>query len=186
MTMAAQKRKIELIPKEDWEKKPLGRFLKWALTIGRYIVIITELIVILAFLSRFKLDRDLTNLYEEIEQKQAIIESTSNLENDFRFLQKRLAAIQNLEKTQLKAAKVLEELAGLTPVDVVFTNLSSTNEEISFSATALSEVGLATFLNNLKSSGRFENLNLSQVSIGETKELGIQFNLSAKLAKPTL
>lgn len=184
--MAARRHEIELIPKEEWEKKTLGKFLKWALTIGRYIVIITELIVILAFLSRFKLDRDLTNLYEEIEQKQAIVESASDLEADFRFLQKRLTTIQKLEKEQLKAAKVLEELAGLTPVDVSLAGLSSSKEEISFSATALSEAGLATFLNNLKNSKRFEDLNLSQVSTETTKGLGIQFSLSAKLAKPTI
>lgn len=181
--MAARKRDIELAPKEEWEKRPLGRFLKWALTIGRYIVIITELIVILAFLSRFKLDRDLTDLYEEIRQKQAIVESASDFENDFRFLQKRLATIQSLEEEQLGAARVLEEVTRLTPLDVSFTDLSSTSEEISFTATALSEAGLATFLRELKASPRFEKLILSQVSSETTKEIGIQFNLSAKLLK---
>lgn len=181
--MAARRREIELVPKEEWEKRPLGQFLKWTLTIGRYIVIITELIVILAFLSRFKLDRDLTDLYEEIRQKQAIIESASDLESDFRFLQKGLATIQNLEETQLGAARVLEELAHLTPLDVSFSDLSSTSEEISFSATALSEAGMATFLNKLKTSDRFKDLNLSQVSLDTAKEIGIQFKLSARLSK---
>ncbi len=184
--MAARKQEIELIPKEDWEKTPLGRFLKWALTVGRYIVIITELIVILAFLSRFKLDRDLTDLYEEIKQKQAIVEAASDLENDFRFLQKRLSTIQDLEKKQLEAARVMEELASLTPLDVSFSDFSSTSDEVNFSAVALTEAGLATLLNNLKSSDRFENLNLTQVSLGTEEELGIQFGLSAELLKPTL
>jgi Tfp pilus assembly protein PilN len=181
--MTAQRREIELIPKENWEKKPIGRFLKWALTIGRYIVIITELIVILAFLSRFKLDRDLTNLYEEIEQKQTIVDSASDLENNFRFLQKRLTTIQNLEKKQLEAAQVMEEVTSLTPLDVSFSDFSSTAEGVNFTATALSEAGLATFLNNLKNSGHFEDLNLTQVSLGAEEELGIQFSLSAKLLK---
>jgi Tfp pilus assembly protein PilN len=143
-------------------------------------------VVILAFLSRFKLDRDLTNLYEEIEQKQAIVESATDLEDDFRFLQKRLTTIKKIEKEQLQASQILEELAGLTPVDVSLTDLSSSNEEINLSATALSEVGLATFLNNLKSSKRFDDLVLSEVSKETTKELGIQFKLSAKLVKPTI
>jgi len=184
--MATQRREIELIPKEDWEKKPLGKLLKWALTVGRYIVIITELVVILAFLSRFKLDRDLTNLYEEIEQKQAIVESANDLENNFRFLQKRLLTIKKLEKEQLQAAQILEELGGLTPVDVSLTEFSSSNEEIALSATALSEAGLATFLANLKNSERFNDLVLSQVSSETTKEFGIQFSLSAKLVKPAI
>ena len=60
---APKKHEIELLPKEEWEKTSFGKFIKWTLNVGRYIVIATELIVILAFVSRFKLDRDLTDLY---------------------------------------------------------------------------------------------------------------------------
>ena len=69
----AIKTTIEFIPQEDWEKTSFGKFLKWLLNVGRWIVIVTELIVIIAFVSRFKLDRDLTNLNEKVKQKQAII-----------------------------------------------------------------------------------------------------------------
>jgi hypothetical protein len=67
------KQEINLLPREEFEKKPIGKFLTWALSIGRYIIIFTELIVILAFLSRFKLDRDLSDLNQSIREKQAVI-----------------------------------------------------------------------------------------------------------------
>jgi len=76
--MPAQKSQIELLPREEWEETSFGKFLKWLLTVGRYIVIFTELVVILAFLSRFKLDRDLTDLYKQIENKQAIIQNSTD------------------------------------------------------------------------------------------------------------
>ena len=84
--MAAPKSEIELLPQEGWEKGTLGKLLKWALTAGRYIVIVTELAVIMAFLSRFKFDRELTDLHEEIKQKQAVIQSAQSFETEFRFL----------------------------------------------------------------------------------------------------
>lgn len=177
---AARKRDIELLPKEEWEKTSFGRFLKWALTAGRWIVIITELIVILAFLSRFKLDRDLTELYEDIKQKQTVIESASDFEDKFRFLQKRLATIDGLEKKQLAAEKVIDEIALLTPLDVSLNNLTISGKEISLTATALSEQGLATFLNNFKSSPKFEKLIISDVSSGTEKGVGIQFELKSE------
>lgn len=178
--MAARKRDIELLPKEEWEKAPFGKLLKWTLTVGRWIVIITELVVILAFLSRFKLDRDLTNLYEDIKQKQAVIESLSDFEDEFHFLQKRLATINGLEKKQLAAAKVVEELSLLIPLDVALSDLAITDKEVSLTATALSEYGLASFLNNLKSSPKFEKITLSSVSSGTEKEVGIQFELKSE------
>ena len=78
--MAAQNKDIELLPKEEWEKTSLGKFIKWVLTVGRYIVIFTELIVISAFISRFKLDRDLSKIYEDIEKKQSLVVASSDFE----------------------------------------------------------------------------------------------------------
>lgn len=182
--MAAQKAlnvSIELLPREDWEKGTLGKLLKWLLTIGRYIVIFTELIVILAFLTRFKLDRDLENLNQTIEEKQTEIQALAQFEKKFLFLQTHLKAIENLQKRQVKTNQVLTELAALTPIDVYFSELSLRDKEVSLTATALSEAGLSTFLDNLQKSDRFDNLVLSQVSAETEKEIGIQFQLKSDL-----
>ncbi|MBU3957115.1 PilN domain-containing protein [Patescibacteria group bacterium] len=181
--MAAPKSNIEFLPQEDWEKTSFGRFLKWLLTIGRYIVIFTELIVILAFLSRFKLDRDLTDLYEEIEAKQAIIQTSVDFESDFRFLQKQLSTIQGLRKDQLQTKQLMEEIAALTPIDVYFSDLSITGDKASFTANALSEAGLATFINNLKKSSRFSNLKIGSLAIGTGEGIGITFTLESQINK---
>ena len=47
--MTAQEKQINLLPKDKWEVGVIGKLLKWALNIGRYIVVFTELIVISAF-----------------------------------------------------------------------------------------------------------------------------------------
>lgn len=181
--MAARKSTIELLPQEDWQKGKFGRLLKWALTVGRYIVIITELIVILAFLSRFKFDRDLTDLNEKIKQQQAIIQSSTQFEQKFRFLQKQLLNIETLEKERLQTNRVLTELASLTPIDVYLSDLNITDKEVKLTATALSEGGLASFLNNLKKSPSFDKISLSQVSSGIEKEIGVNFQLNSELVK---
>lgn len=179
--MTAQKTAIEFAPREDWEKGPLGKILKWVLSVGRHIIIMTELVVILAFLSRFKLDRDLTDLGEKIKQKQAIVESSSSFEKNFRFLQKRLIKIEELRKDQLKADEILSELSSLIPVDVYLANFTIEGKQVSLSATVLSEAGLATFLRNLRNSPRFEKFILSQVSSEADREIGIKFQLRSEL-----
>lgn len=180
--MAARKTNIEFLPHEEWEKRPSGKFLKWVLTVGRYIVIVTELIVIIAFLSRFKLDRDLADLNESIKQKQAIITSSVPFEKKFLFLQKRLSTIEGLRKSQLAMDEVLVELASLIPIDVYLSGLNVSGKEFSLSATALSESGLATFLNNLRASSRFTNISVSQLSISGAQGIGIKFELRSELA----
>lgn len=180
--MAAQKTSIELLPQEEWQKGSFGKLLKWVLTVGRHIVIITELIVILAFLSRFKLDKDLTDLGETIKQKQGVIDSSAEFEKKFRLVQFQLETIEKLQKSKLELT--LSDVASLLPPDVKLSELNIKGNQAYFTATSLSEVGLATFLNNLQKSPKFEKLVLVQVSSGTEKEVGINFQLKGNLSKP--
>ena len=183
--MAAQKglpkTTIEFIPQEDWEKTNFGKFLKWLLNVGRWIVIVTELIVILAFLSRFKLDRDLTNLNETVKQKQAVVIASSEFEKEFRFLQKRLSTIEGLKKSQIEAGQILDVFAQLTPRGVQLSNFSLADKKVSLTATADSEFTLAAFLNSLKQSPKIEKLAISKISTDAEHGLRINFNLKTEL-----
>jgi len=184
--MAAQSTSIELLPQEDWEKGSLGKFLKWALTVGRYIIIVTELIVVLAFLFRFKLDRDLTDLNESIAGKQAEVKASTEFENNFRLLQKKLQVIKELRQSQLDTDAIFNELAAILPLDVKVTDLSVAMGTATFKATSLSEAGLSTFIKNIKASPVFSNLVLSQVTSDVEKGVGIQFELSSSLISKSL
>jgi len=177
----SSKTSIDFLPKEDWERTSFGKFLKWLLTVGRWIIITTELIVIMAFLSRFKLDRDLTNITEDIKQKQAIITSSTDLEKEFRLLQKRLITIETLNKNRYEANKVLSFLTELTPVGVQIDNLNLAKNEIALNANANSEFSLASFLSNLKNSPEIKTVNLYQVSSDSDRGLGVRFNVVAEL-----
>jgi len=177
--MTAQKKEISLLPTEEFEKTRLGRFLKWALSFGRWIVILTELIVILCFLSRFKLDRDLTDLGEKIKEQQAIIASFGDLEENFRNLQKRLATVDQLEKEQLLTSTLLAELSETIPLDVSLDEMTVKEKEIEISGLALSEAGFGSLIKELDKSEKFKRITLDNVSKEETG--AIKFKLTTKL-----
>jgi len=179
--MAARKTAIEFLPQEDWEKGTGGKILKWSLSIGRHIIIFTEFIVILAFLSRFKLDRDLTDLGEKIKQQQAIVTSWGSFEKEFRLLSKRLQLIEEL-KTSVPPGEILNELGSLTPIDVVITDLNISSKQLTLDANTLSEGSLGVFLRNLKNSSKFKNVNLTQVGLDTNGEAGIKFQIKGELA----
>lgn len=176
--MAAHKTSIEFLPQEEWEKSSFGKFLKWSLSIGRYIVIFTELLVVLALLSRFKLDRDLSDLNEEIKQQQAIIEASSQFEEEFRLLQSRLAKAETLSENSTQPVTVLQEISSLVPVNVILSNLNINDKDISFNAETLDETGLATFIQKLQTSPKFYNVNLSQISSSSKEKATITFSIN--------
>lgn len=175
--MAALKTNIELLPQEEWEKTSFGKILNWSLTVGRWIVIVTELVVIIAFLSRFKLDRDLTDLNEKIKQQQSIITASSAFEKEFRLLQQRVKTIENIRSSQLASDMVLNELATLTPVDVTFSNIRVDKNQVSLKASASSEAGLATLVNNLKKSSRFGKVTITKLGLAQEGEIGLSFEI---------
>lgn len=171
---------INLLIKEDLEHSPWGRLLTWSTTYGRYIMITTEIVVLLAFISRFSLDRKLTDLKEEIKQKQAIIEANSSFEAQFRFLQSRMKTVKSLVSNQAYPRDVLEAVQKMLPPDVYLETLTITDADISAKATAGTTGGFSQFLANMSNSSLF-----SGVEIGEVKRnplIGIAFQLTAKLA----
>jgi Tfp pilus assembly protein PilN len=170
--------KINLLPVDPFEQGFWGRFLKWGLSVGRYIVIATELVVILAFLSRFKLDRDLSDLNESIAEKQAVLAAYSTLEADYRELAGRLGLIKQLRLTGLSSPEEIGSLEQLTPADVSFGMIRMTGTELELAGRAGSETGLAAFLRALTNKGGFKTVTVGQISSGEGSS-GIEFRLIA-------
>lgn len=178
------KKEINLLPRDEFEKKPLGKLLIWALSVGRWIVVFTELIVILAFLSRFKLDRDLVDLYESIKAKQTIIASYSPFENDFRLLQSRLLLAGKIESGNFSTVNLISTVSQFTPVDVALSKIALSEGIVTVSGVALSEAGLKTFLKGLSQSSILTDISLANINKQKEGEGGIQFSLTAKLKNP--
>src|SRR3989339_1176585 len=121
---AAPKISINLLGLEQQEHSPIGRFIGWATTYGRYIMVTTEMIVLVAFLSRFSLDRQLTDLKDEIMQKQDIIAANQDLEIQFRQIQDSLNKMKVLLTKQEIPTNTINTLHLLLPSGTYFQSLS--------------------------------------------------------------
>jgi len=170
---------INLLPgATDFEKTRTGKFLKWALSVGRIIVIFTELLVIMAFLGRFKFDSDLTDLHNAIEQKKSIIASAAVLEKNFLQIQARIEKIPLVENEQVPYDALISDVAKMTPIDVMINRITFTKTQITFSGSVLSEAGLATLIYQLRSSPKFSDISLDNINKrSDTPE--ILFSVSA-------
>lgn len=180
MCMPAKPITINLLGQEDLKHTPQGRIIGWALTYGRYIMIGTEIVVLLAFISRFSLDRKLTDLKEEIAQKQAILEANKDLERDIRSLQDKLVKLKQTTNNQKLPLDTLVTLQSLLPSDVYVETLDVTTDRLSVNATAGTTHGFSQFLTNLQAAKQF-----SRIDIGDIKKsllTGIEFKFTAYLS----
>ncbi len=179
--MPAKVPSINLYRHETIENTPVGRITSWAVTYGRYIMIGTEIVVLLAFISRFSLDRKLTDLREEVAQKQIILEANSVFEDNFKRLQKELKETQSLVQGQGRPDEMLATITQILPVDVHLDDYTMDNDTVTIGAVAASTQGFSQFLVNLQSTNR-----LAEIEVGEIRKnplVGIQFKINAKRVK---
>lgn len=174
---------INLLPKDPFFETTLGKILKWALSIGRYIVIFTELVVILSFVTRFNLDRQVTDLNTAIAQKQTIIESYGSLEDEVRQTQTKISQYLQIEQTA-NLAEVFPELSTITPKDVRLDELNIQPDRVMLSGVTGSQTSLSLLITNIQLSPYFRNVSVDQIENGDSRDPGFHFQISAAIGEP--
>jgi len=137
----------------------------------------TEIIVLLAFISRFSLDRKLTDLKEEIGQKQDIIQANIQFEHDVRSLQDKLTKIKTLTSQPTSPLDVLTFFQNFVPPGVYFQSYDLSGNKITVKAVAGSTEAFSQLIANLQASKIVSGVDLGNIT--RDPLLGIQFTFSA-------
>jgi len=179
----ASKNQVNLLPKDEFEFSTTGKLVKWAVSVGRWVVVFTEFIVICAFLSRFYFDTELSNLFDELKQKQAIVESAQSFEENFRQTQNKTKVIKNLLAQESESSEIITDVSSVMPLNISLTQMSVLENTLSLTGNAFSEQDLGVFLSGLLSNPKLFEVSLTNVSSQGEMSLGITFNISAKIKK---
>ena len=169
---------INLAPKDPFFESLVGKSLKWALSVGRYIVIFTELVVIISFVTRFTLDRQVTDLNASIEQKKNVILSYGNLEDEFRTAQEKIENYGQVEQ-QTNIVEIFPSLASIIPQDVRLDELIIDQDRVVVGGVALSQNSLNTLINNIQISPDYFNVIVDRIESEGEKSPGFAFSLRA-------
>ena len=178
--MAARKKeqRINLLPQEEFAQTTMGRALLWAMSSFRIIVIVTEMVVMLAFLSRFWLDARNVDLNDAIKQKSAIITATKDFENEFKDTQKRLKIFTELTQDKDSVSSFLASVVSYLPGDTSIISFAYNQKSIQVKASALTEISVAQFMTNLESSGSFEKVTLASLDSGQENDPFLTFSIN--------
>ncbi len=145
----------------------------WALTVGRYLVIFTEIIALGAFLVAIWLSKEKNDLKTSIKQRQAEVNQyqTCDAEDPEKFCEDRFRLIQNqinqvttLDKSQVENNPVLTELLTLLPVGIQLENLSLDKNQLTFLGTLPSGTELQTLIESFNSSGKVSSLDITSLT----------------------
>jgi Tfp pilus assembly protein PilN len=180
--MAKENLSINLL--RDKEKPLLDRFVTWALSVGRTIVILTEIVALSAFIYRFSIDRTLADLNDDIKQKQLIVGQLTSLEKGYRNLQQRLSSAKRLTQQQDTTTKLVTDIITLATGRVRFSSLIVNQTTIKIDATTSSTSQLNYFISQLRQHPKIVRISLDKIE-NRTSQGAIDISLTAFLKTPT-
>lgn len=171
---------LDLLKPQSNPEKLLVKLLHWLLGSGRFIFIIVEAVVLIAFFTRFKMDADLASRKETIEEQIPYIESLKPDEILIKQTQLKLATINAFKTNQPDYPQILQQIGSNTPLSVTVTSLNleknSNKVIVHISAQAQNNKDVVTFITKLKEDKHFSNATLSSAGL---EEAFIKFTIEA-------
>jgi len=132
---------INLVPKDPFFSTVIGKILKWSLSAGRYIVIFTLLVVIMSFISRFTLDRKVTDLNSSINQKKNIILSYGDISENFRTIQEKISQYKQTEQ-ETNIVDTFANMSKIMPEGIILQEFAIRPTSVMISGKTLSQSSL--------------------------------------------
>lgn len=118
-------------PVSTWDK-----IYQWVFTVGRYVIIAVELIVLVAFAMRFMLDRRNNDLKDEIDVKVKMLDAQEETEKELRRIQTSLSSLSGMLENQEIVSDRLEVVLNDIPSEVVIDGFAISQENISLNCRA--------------------------------------------------
>jgi hypothetical protein len=161
----------------------IDKFLRWTLSIGRAIVILTEVIALSAFVYRFSIDRRIVDLSDEIKQKQLIMGQLDRPERLYRNLQARLSAAKRLEQSGPTTTRLLNDIITLAQGRIRFNSLSVSDTTIKINGSAPSTAQLNFFIKELREQPKIAKISIDRLD-NRTSQASIDVTITAELDMP--
>ena len=158
--------KINLIEKK--EVSLLDKLTFFGLNYLRYIIVITQLVVIGVFFYRFQIDQRIIDLKEGVEQKKEIVQIVLPLLNEAVKIDKISLIIEEMLLKQKKFSEMIGYFTDSFPETITLTNMEVKDESIRIVGDAGNAQHLQAFYALLKKENKFKNVSLQNIKKTET------------------
>lgn len=173
---------VNLLPSDRFEYSRVGRFLQWTLSTGRHVLMLTELVVIIAFLSRFWFDRTLENLREVRIQKEAIVDSYDQILQRFLTMQSQVVIVQRILQAQSHPGEKLSTIQSLTPRDIRYTDIETSTSSATLKGFVSSAPSFSTLLSRLQEESAFSEVLVRSLQLSRDHAPGVDFEVDVAFA----
>ena len=182
MIKLSKKTSINLLPGKDFSTTTTGRVISWLLSTFRTLVILTEIVVVSAFVYRFRLDTQNQDITEEIEQKKQTVLSFSSIETKYAETLTRINIYKTFNSNEFAYSDILKEITKKLPNSITLSTVGVKENSVSVSGSSPKEIDIQQFIVNLNASQMFDNVNLAQFGTQSDNTAILFFELAMTLS----
>ena len=176
--MAEKVPSINLLPQKG--DSFLTQFLNWTLSIGRLLIILTEIVAMATFLYRFTLDMQIVDLNDKIKGESFIVENFESGESNFRDLQDRLTDIKRYDSIGSNTTNTFSDITKMGQGQVTFKNLTVDTDSAKIEAQAPTSAALSSFVAALRNYAGITAVSVDKVE-NDTSTSMVGVSITAKL-----
>jgi Tfp pilus assembly protein PilN len=145
----------------------LERVMYFSLNYLRYIIIITQLIVIGVFFYRFQIDQRIIDLKESVDQKKEIVQVILPLSKEAEKINIQTREVKKILQQQEKFNSMTNYFLSVFPAALTLTNLEINPDSFKLTGNTIDPRQLQSFYSFLKKEGKFNNVELQGLKKSE-------------------
>ncbi|KKQ38352.1 MAG: hypothetical protein US54_C0012G0049 [Candidatus Roizmanbacteria bacterium GW2011_GWA2_37_7] len=167
------KYQINLFP--TLEKNKTDKIIYFAFHYLRYVLVITQFVAICVFFFRFKIDQEIVDLREKLDQKQSILVATDDLLTRVKQVDAKMKQVTVLLDTQELFQSKFNYIYSKLPQGVQLADFSLSDAGIILQGVSTTIEPVKSMYEDLQSEKRFKTIELSNI---EKTDDGFIFNMS--------
>lgn len=151
----------------------------WLTTIGKYLLIFVEIIVLGVFFSRFILDEKNNDLSEEIKSQISFLDDSAWKAKDLLYTntQTLLTDIEVIRMGQKFNSELITEIANTIPSNLVLKNFSFNGNRVSLSLEAADLETVRVYETALKGNSRYSDVSFNIRKDEEGIKISVSFTI---------
>lgn len=152
---------INLLPPKD--ENLADKLIYFSFHYLRYILVITQLVVICVFFYRFRVDQDIIDLKDTIKQKQEIIETVEPMLKEVRVINGKITHVKTVLNKQEQFDEIFTYFLTNLPSSLKLSSIKFGLSQIQCEGVTESVTSVKMFYEKLLKDNKFANVQLSNV-----------------------
>lgn len=144
----------------------------------RYIIVLTQIVVIGVFFFRFQIDQEIIDLKESIEQKQEILKVTRSLVDDAANLSRKVEKAKQILASQDKFLQDKRTIFSIIPQEIILNKFIMEDKRVQVSGLSNSIAMIKSFSDKLKANRQFKTITIESVT---KSSQGFEFAINISL-----